>query len=155
MFGFVWQELRSRYTVCTQRESSSSTHALTLTFESSRHSTRAISSGVPRQFSCAIVCGCSSLSFDGEGSCCLCLQVLVVLHGCLWAVVAVCALFEVVDGGSVHLLGDMALPHPSCCGGCGRQMCVAATIDDRGDGGEVTVSGCCRWWWWWFGGGKE
>jgi len=46
MFGFVWQELRSRYTVCTQRESLSSIHALTLMFESSWHSTRAISNVV-------------------------------------------------------------------------------------------------------------
>jgi len=65
--------------------------------------------GVPRQFSCAMMRGCSSSwsssSFDGEGSCCLCLWALIVLHGCLWAVVTVCALFE-VDGGA-----DPALPH--------------------------------------------
>jgi len=60
----------------------------------------------------------SLLSFEGEGGC-LCLQVLVIVHGCLWAVVAVCALFKVVDGGGIHLLGDVALPRPSCCGGCG------------------------------------
>ena len=42
--------------------------------------------------------------------CCLCLQVLVVVHGCPWAVIAICALFEVVDGGGIHLLGDIALP---------------------------------------------
>jgi len=79
--------------------------------------------------------------------CCLCLQALVVLHGCLWSVVTVCALFKVVDGSGIRLLGDMALPHPSCCGGCGRWMSVAAAIDDRGDGGEVTASGRCGWWW--------
>jgi len=54
---------------------------------------------------------------------CSCLQVLVIVHGCLWVVVAICALFEVVAGSGVHLLGDVALPHPSCCGGCGRRMC--------------------------------
>ena len=37
--------------------------------------------------------------------CCLCLQALIILHGCLWVVVAVCALFKVVDGGGVHLVG--------------------------------------------------
>jgi len=115
--------------------------------------------GVPCWFLCAMVHGCSSSwsssSFDGEGSCCLCLRVLIILHGCLWVVVTVCALFEVVDGSGVHLLGDVALPRPSCCGGCGRQMCVAAAIDDRGDSGEVTASGHCGWCWWWFGGGKE
>ena len=65
--------------------------------------------------------------------CCLCFWALFVLHGCLWVVITVCAMFEVVDGGGVRLLGDVALPHPSCCGGCGRQMCVVAAIDDRGD----------------------
>ena len=82
--------------------------------------------------------------------CCLCLWALIILHGCLWAVVAVCALFEVVDGGGVHLLGDVALPCPSCCGGCGRRMCVVAAIDDRGDSGSkwaLWMVVVVVWWW--------
>jgi len=41
--------------------------------------------------------------------CCLCLWALITVHGCPWAVITVCALSEVVDGGGAHLLGDVAL----------------------------------------------
>jgi len=84
--------------------------------------------GAPLRFSCAMVrvaphCGPGCHSRVRVMGCCSCLWVLIVVHGCLWAVIAVCALFEVVAGSSIHLLGDVALPRPSCCGGCGRWMC--------------------------------
>jgi len=80
-----------------------------------------VGGGVPHRFLCAMVCGCSlSPSFDGEGGGLL--FVFAGAHHSSWVPVGshchLCG-FEVVDGSGICLLGDVALPRPSCCGGCG------------------------------------
>jgi len=99
--------------------------------------------GVPQ-----MVRGCSlswsSLSFDGEGG------------GLLFVFVGSCHSSWVPVGSRRHLCpvqgGGWRRRSFGWCG-CGRWMCVAAAIDDRGDSGKVTMSGHCGWWW--FSGGKE
>jgi len=104
--------------------------------------------GVPRWFSCAMVHGFSSLwsslSFDGEGGGLL--FVFAGTHHSSWVPVGGCRCLCPVQGGGWRWRSF------GWCG-CGRRMCVAAAIDDRGNGGKVTASGRCGWWW--FGGGKE